>query len=316
MSTFETNIKKLEKALENIKSVKGRIYEGTTVKKAMDVEKKLNEAIRALESAKNDYNTLMKREEACKKNTMSEEEFNKVFTILKTSDILHKDFPLNESEIDFLKKAANKTMYKTYCNLIRNKFDLDPISKISIVGDITEYLTEHDAKERKIKIKDDDGKAIAVHEPELSIISVNGLEIKDKEGHTLYKKDYPKDDINKPIVLKISDDDLKNLVYNKEATVLYNHDTEGIELMWNLSVQENKYAYGFRLINIKKGYSFFASVCEYNPDNGIDFKTFKRKFLDGMNKTIDDIVHIKSHLDSIKDKEIEFLFENEEEETK
>ena len=270
MSTFESNINKLEKALENIKSVKGRIYEGTTVKKGMDIEKKLNEAITSLESAKSDYDTIMKREETCKKSIMSEEEFNKIFTIEKAFEgIFCKGYQFNESEIDFLKKAANKTMYKTYCNLMRVKFNLDPISKFGIIGDITEYLAEH--------------------KPD--------LEIKDKE------------DIKNFIVLKISDDDLKNLVYNKKGTVLYNHHTEGIELMWNLSVQENKYAYGFRIINLKKGYSFFASVCEYNPDNGIDFKKFKREFLDGMNKTIDDI--IKSHLGSIKDKEIEFLFEGE-----
>ena len=96
MSTFESNINKLQKALENIKSVKGRIYQGTTIRKGMDIEKKLNEAIRSLESAKDDYNTIMKREEACKKNTMSEEEFKKVFTVERTSEHLHREFQLIE----------------------------------------------------------------------------------------------------------------------------------------------------------------------------------------------------------------------------
>lgn len=308
MSTFESNINKLQKALENIKSVKGRIYAGTTLKKAMDIEKKLNEVITVLESAKNDYDTIMKREEACKKNTMSENEFNKVFTIEKASEgIFGKNLQLNESEIDFLKKVANKTMYKTYCNFMRNKFNLDPISKVSIVGDIIGYLAEYDEKEKKVKIKDDDGNAIAEYKPDLTI---NRLEIKDKEGHVLYQKDCSKEDAKKSIVLKISDRDLINLIYEKKGAVLYNHYTEAIELMWNLTLQENVYSYGFRVMNLRERFSFFEKICEYNSDNGIDFKTFKQEFMNGLNKRIDDIVpDIKSHLDSTRNKEIEFLFE-------
>jgi hypothetical protein len=197
---------------------------------------------------------------------------------------------------------------------MRDKFNLDPISKFDKVGDISEYRAEYDEKEKKVKIKDDDGKAIAEYKPEFgSNLAITRIEIKDKEGHVLYKKDYPKEDTKKPIVLKITDDDIKNFIYNRKGAVLYNHHTEAIELMWNLSVQENVYSYGFRVINLNRRYSFFEKVYEFSPDTEISLKTFKDGFMHELNKRIDDIVpNIKSHLDSTRNKEIEFLFDGEE----
>lgn len=181
MNIVESNLNNFEKALENMKSAKGRLlYNGQfNNDKLREITRKLNLAINTLEEIKKDYTCILRAEDNCKKQTMSENDFNSIFTLCIDNDD-RRSSQLKPSEKEFLIEEGTKILYKKYVNMMRLKFELSPIVDFGDMGDVDKI----DPKKVSAKVDEDKNTIILrIYDNELKSLLYNG------KGTNLYSKE-------------------------------------------------------------------------------------------------------------------------------